>query len=686
MKLNPPLIAMSGTRRRPPGALVALAGALFAGCSTAPADNELEMHPQQPLITAAAETDVAAAAASADGLADAFATFTQVFTGSGFDARFPIGYGFHPGLVTEKIGVGGPIQGSATLNFVDNRVAASLSNVPSGGTFDLWFVKNIAGGGRTVKPEVGDKFLKVGRFRGTGAQRSLDILMGASIDFDLDMVVVTRGGKDPSESRLAVGSRTLFEKRFFRARLKKSLDPVTGTVAKDIESTDPLVGRGAELFFNETFGGNGRTCGTCHRADDSLTIDAAFIAKLPKTDPLFVAETNPALAKLENPQLMRERGLILENVDGFEDPTKKFVMRGVPHTLGLGLTNGIENAFSGPPDHRLGWSGDGAPGRGTLNEFAFGAVMQHFTKNLARRPGTDFRVPTQEELDALEAFQLFTGQQKPRDFSNQRPTDPKAHTGADLFFSSNCTFCHIDLFGSTFNTNFNTGVANVAKDLPLDDGFRGTGDFNIPPLAEAADTAPLFHNNSAATIEDAVAFYVSPTFQASPFGFLNFDFGVQEQAQIGAFLRVVNASENIRQVRKRAAFVKRTRSIGNTALLAVAIADTRDALRVLSAKKLNPAVQKQLKDVESTLVKAQADADANRPTAMTHAIAVLDKAEGALFDPNGGVGGMGGGADGGPDGTGGVGGGSDGGGGSGGGGMTAGDAGASSTGGSTDGK
>ena len=42
--------------------------------------------------------------------------------------------------------------------------------------------------------------------------------------------------------------------------------------------------------------------------------------------------------------------------------------------------------------------------------------MQHFTKTLNRKPGTDFRIPTEEELDALEAFQLFNGKQKPRDF------------------------------------------------------------------------------------------------------------------------------------------------------------------------------------------------------------------------------------------------------------------------------
>ncbi|TKB80929.1 MAG: hypothetical protein E8D45_02180 [Nitrospira sp.] len=33
-----------------------------------------------------------------------------------------------------------------------------------------------------------------------------------------------------------------------------------------------LVSKGREIFFNETFKGNGRTCGTCHPAENNFTI------------------------------------------------------------------------------------------------------------------------------------------------------------------------------------------------------------------------------------------------------------------------------------------------------------------------------------------------------------------------------------------------------------------------------
>src|SRR6185436_10525269 len=172
-------------------------------------------------------------------------------------------------------------RGTARLDFAEKRVQATLDDAPAGVSFDLWFVKNVAGSGRTVRPESGDTLLKVGTFSGTAPSLSLNVLLNANINFDLDLVVVTRKGQSPTASRIAVGSRTLLEKRFFRERAGKTLDPVSGTIANNIETTDALVGRGAQLFFKETFAGNGRTCGTCHRAERNLTIDAAFIATLP---------------------------------------------------------------------------------------------------------------------------------------------------------------------------------------------------------------------------------------------------------------------------------------------------------------------------------------------------------------------------------------------------------------------
>ena len=131
------------------------------------------------------------------------------------------------------------------------------------------------------------------------------------------------------------------------------------------DSQAALIARGKQLFFNETFNGNGRTCGTCHPEENNFTIDPAFIATLPNDNPLFVAEFNPALKEnFENPKLMRQFGLIKENLDGFDDLQNKFVMRGVPHTLAL------PTSINSPNGPRTGWSGDGAPGDGSSHSFA----------------------------------------------------------------------------------------------------------------------------------------------------------------------------------------------------------------------------------------------------------------------------------------------------------------------------
>jgi len=50
-------------------------------------------------------------------------------------------------------------------------------------------------------------------------------------------------------------------------------------------------------------------------------------------------------------------------------------------------------------------------------------VSQHLTKSLVRDPGKDFRVPSDDELDALLAYQLSLGQQVSGDMRNPSGSD-----------------------------------------------------------------------------------------------------------------------------------------------------------------------------------------------------------------------------------------------------------------------
>jgi len=373
-----------------------------------------------------------------------------------------------------------------------------------------------------------------------------------------------------------------------------------------------LVAKGRDLFFNETFAGNGRTCGTCHPEENNFTIDPAFIARLPKDNPLFVAEFNPALKEnFENPALMREFGLILENLDGFGDLRNKFVMRGVPHVLGL------RTSIQSPGGPRTGWSGDGAPGDGSLRSFATGAVIQHFTKTLNRIPGKDFRLPTSDELDALEAFQLSLGRQQDLVLPLRlKGTVPKR--GQEIFLDNKlgkCNLCHVNAgatanlgAGSLGNANFNTGVEDLpdqparltTQKVPPDDGFHtpGDGTFNVPPLVEAADSGPFFHNNAIETIEGAVAFYDGDAFNSSPAGLalkqadprgVGIELDGTQIVAIAAFLRVINTLENIRQ---SIMLLETSLSVSSPEerkrLLERAVSETGDSLRVLEGGGLHP--------------------------------------------------------------------------------------------------
>ncbi len=400
-----------------------------------------------------------------------------------------------------------------------------------------------------------------------------------------------------------------------------------------VDRPSQLIGKGRDLFFNETFAGNGRTCGTCHPQENNLTLDPAFIATLPKDNPLFVAEFNPNLKEnFENPALMREFGLILENLDGFDDLKNKFVMRGIPHVLGL------RTSVDSPGGPRTGWSGDGAPGDGSLRSFAVGAVIQHFTKTLNRIPGVDFRLPTDEELDALEAFMLSLGRQQ--DLALPLPlrgTVPKR--GQAIFLDNalgKCNLCHVNAGatanfgrGSLGNANFNTGVEDLpdqparltGKVIPRDDGLRtpGDGTFNTPPLVEAADTGPFFHNNAITTIEGAVAFYNGAAFNNSPAGRalasadprgVGIRLDATQVVAVAAFLRVINVLENIRQsIMLLEASLTVSSSGERRRFLERAIGETDDSARddsarVLEGGGLHPEAVAHLRDARRLAEKA----------------------------------------------------------------------------------
>jgi hypothetical protein len=678
---------------------------------------------------------------SADYLLADYKAWEAKYLENGGDRNVVMSMGYFKGLSTETTNASAQV----TLNLIDGIVSVKAEGLSKKESWDFWLIDN--GAGSSVTPDAEDAMVRVGSLKHGTKFANLEANLGseAFVNFDPDLYVVTRAGKNPAEERILVGTTTLFNRLYQSGRhgrfgqladmdlprpapaeegtedslwnkLAETLIPTAhaavGVIPDgggsgdggSLTQLDVLINQGRTLFFNEQFNGNGRTCGTCHREDENLTISPEFIATLPANDALFVAEFNPSLSAsacptgtpcFENPVLMRKFGLILENLDGFSDLANRFVMRGVPHTLAL-LQNTLTPAPDGtttPPNERTGWSGDGAPvgtfilGNGTshlaqgfLRDFPIGAVIQHFTKTLNRQNGVDFRLPTNAELDALNAFMRSTGRrldlilagpgalslkgEVPREgqrifnnggagFAGGRGIPPGTANGA-----GKCFFCHFsagasDFFFADENANFNTNVEQLpsqpadlvvpAQKNPADGGFGqgppppgvfgiGDGTFNTPVLVEAADTGPFFHNSSISTIEEAVNFYNSDQFNNAPgfgpnIGGINLQ--ATEVAAVAAFLRVINALENIRSSIEIETRARNAKFLNDSVdLIKLSISELEDAVSVLDCGGLHPeAVQKLRRAIELDQQAMTTNSRATRQSLLDQAIALKNGAK-----------------------------------------------------------
>jgi cytochrome c peroxidase len=593
-------------------------------------------------------------------LAQDFAAWSRAHERNGADRSIRIAL-----QARRAAGHGQRAAGEALVDPIDGGIEVQARGLPAG-EFEAWVVDRRAAGQRAA--------LRIGALtrQGGSARLSVHLAPRTLERVPLDVLVVAPSGVGREQAVLE-GAPSLFQRLYAELRSTPpdssprvaAADSLFSRVlgageahaasggARSQRTVEQLVERGARIFTQETFGGNGRTCATCHPLDRNTTLSASDIARLRDDDPLFVAEFRASLAfapdgpKFEVPPLMRGAALILENVDGRQDLVRKFVMRAIPHTLALRTS--IQPGNDGtavPPRQRLGWGGDGAADDGSLRSFARGAVEQHFTKTLARIPGVDFREPSEDELDALEAFQLSLGRQS--DPNLPLPLrDPVVSRGQQLFLArgssgaGNCVVCHFNA-GASARVNgvaagnfvFATGVEfqqdrpadlilgaaglDLAPDaddtrVPADGGFLpegdpnqfgagtgslpngfGTGFFNTPPLIEAADTPPFFHDNSVRTIEGAVAFYAGVPFNFSPSGASDpTQLDAPQIEAIAAFLRALNALENLRQTRELLQAVRDLdlrQIVRAPSLLRQAAVELDDAVKVLGDADLQPEV------------------------------------------------------------------------------------------------
>lgn len=306
-----------------------------------------------------------------------------------------------------------------------------------------------------------------------------------------------------------------------------------------------LIAEGFDIFNNETFDGNGRSCGTCHIGEKNYNITPADIAQLSPAKRALVFATNSP--ELENPTLVEKLALfnINEehepgNIDEPEGPFRASMTISLPFTTAndfcsvpagplVALTQCVQQAANEPVNDGtrrvgLGWSGDGGAGLDpaifppgpdsqdcidaitdfqtdptnltrALRAFSLGAVRTHNPLSLDRIPGVDFRCPTPHELDALAAFQQWLHRQIELDLTELTfVKDPKekgtgpgvAEEGKAIFMSdiATCNRCHV-------NGGANGSLGRVLEpDFRTDNPNPPQPDPTVPGAAKNSHTGP----------------------------------------------------------------------------------------------------------------------------------------------------------------------------------------------------
>lgn len=314
---------------------------------------------------------------------------------------------------------------------------------------------------------------------------------------------------------------------------------------------------GKHLFERETFGGNGRTCATCHM-DGSGTVspeDARRRFARDPNDPLFRHDGSDDGQGHGATRMLKDATVLVEiplppNVSLAGDPGARSVVvrRGVPSTLNTPALDPVLMLDGRQP---------------TLDAQAMGAVHDH---------AQALRALTAKELQKLVEFEksdAFFSSKALRDYARHgvAPVLPEGRTASEQrgrrffedvvdfqdFKHGACAACHAgpmlnetNLFSQlAFNVPVGTrfgsiGVSEInAAQNPVhefvftnpdgtttsvfspdpgralitgiapqqDPTFLNVNAFKTPSLWGVGRTAPYFHDNSAKTLEDVAAHY-----------------------------------------------------------------------------------------------------------------------------------------------------------------------------------
>jgi len=314
---------------------------------------------------------------------------------------------------------------------------------------------------------------------------------------------------------------------------------------------------GKRLFERETFGGNGRTCSTCHTSATGTMspTDEQKRFNANARDPLFVHDGSDDGNGKGASRMLKDATVLVEislpaNVSLADDPTARSVVvrRGVPSTLNTPALDRVLMMDGLQPD---------------LASQAASAIAGHAQ---AKRTPTDAEIRGITDFEATD--DAFFSSPALREFAHggAAPQLPQGHTAAEQrgrrffedvsdlqdFKHGACGACHSGpMLNETNELLFAVGkvpvhtrfqsvrvselndahnpmheyvftnadgtttrlmspdpgralITGIGKESGL---FDNVNAFKIPTLWGVSRTAPYFHDNSAQTLEDVVAHY-----------------------------------------------------------------------------------------------------------------------------------------------------------------------------------
>jgi hypothetical protein len=157
---------------------------------------------------------------------DAYERWRAAHVENGGDSNVDVVLRWHKALSSETT----TARGMAHLDLIDGSVSVELEGLNDLGAADVWFVDNVEGAARSVRPEPGDRFLYAGAVESDAAGKGvLRKFIGAELrELEVDLVVVTRKGASPSDTGILFGSLPLFQRLYSRDRIRASHRESTG--------------------------------------------------------------------------------------------------------------------------------------------------------------------------------------------------------------------------------------------------------------------------------------------------------------------------------------------------------------------------------------------------------------------------------------------------------------------------